>query len=390
MAPDASGGSAYSSSSASKSSRPYSQTPETTANLEWAELVNLKLSKFDQPGGKEELAQQLKYAVHNVGFFYVSDFGLSQEEVDFQFKIGQEFFELPMEEKVKYAADHKNHSYNGYNGPAVFEGGSQIDNPRHNIESYNIPKFTPDFPPKESHPTLIQNHWEMIESFARTIHTNVIERLLVIFALVLELEDEDFFKKQHAYEPKGEGHMRYMLYRARDAKINEAAKDLYSTGHTDLGSLTLLFRQPVAGLQVLGNDGKYRWVKAVPGTITVNIADTLSLISGHYLKSSIHRVAIPPPDQRHLDRYGVLFFIRPNNQEPVAVVKNSRLLERNGVYENLEERQPPLTVGEWVVARQKHIFKEGYKLSTSGEGKDGSERAELEAEVAGVKVKYWE
>ena len=73
--------------------------------MEWADLVTLDLSKFDQPGGKEALAAQLKDAVHNVGFFYITGFGLSQEEVDEQFAIGKEFFSLPTEEKVKYRAD---------------------------------------------------------------------------------------------------------------------------------------------------------------------------------------------------------------------------------------------------------------------------------------------
>lgn len=59
-----------------------------------------------------------------------------------------------------------------------------------------------------------------------------------------------------------------MLYRPRTDEVNDLAEGLYSTGHTDLGSITLLFRQPVAGLQVLNKDGRYRWVKAVPGTVS--------------------------------------------------------------------------------------------------------------------------
>ncbi|WWD22269.1 hypothetical protein CI109_106760 [Kwoniella shandongensis] len=368
---------------------PYSQTPETTADVDWAELVNLDLSKFDLPGGKEALAQQLKYAVHNVGFFYVSDFGISQEEVDYQFHLSQEFFSLPLEEKLKYAANHKAASYNGYNGPHVYEADKTEHHPRHNIEVYNIPKFTPDFPAKETHPQLIQTNWDTIESFAKRVHTNVVERLMKIFAIVLELEDEDYFAKKHDYEKKGEDHMRYMLYHSRSDEVNKEAKELYSTGHTDLGSITLLFRQPVAGLQILSKDGKYKWVKAVPGTITVNIADTLSLLSGHYFKSSIHRVSVPPPDQRHFDRHGILFFIRPNNDVLVEVVKNSPLLKREGVYETLEEREDPLDVATWVHERQKHIFASGYKIVTPGEGQDGDERSNLEAVIAGVKVKYW-
>lgn len=109
--------------------------PETKQDVNWANLVSLDLSTFDQPGGKEALAKQLKHAVHNVvsqpshlnvfltsclhtlyfqGFFYIVNFGFSQEEVDEQFGIGKQVFDLPFEEKAKYAADHANGGYNGY------------------------------------------------------------------------------------------------------------------------------------------------------------------------------------------------------------------------------------------------------------------------------------
>jgi hypothetical protein len=48
--------------------------------VEWADLVTLDLSKFDAPGGKQELANQLRDALHHVGFFYITNFGLSQEQ----------------------------------------------------------------------------------------------------------------------------------------------------------------------------------------------------------------------------------------------------------------------------------------------------------------------
>ena len=35
--------------------------------MEWADLITLDLSKFDQPGGKEELVKELDYAVTKVG-----------------------------------------------------------------------------------------------------------------------------------------------------------------------------------------------------------------------------------------------------------------------------------------------------------------------------------
>lgn len=77
-------------------------------------MATLDLAKFDTPGGKEALAKQLFAAIQNIGFFYIVNFGLSQAEVDQQFGIGKELFELPTSEKLKYRADLENGGYNGY------------------------------------------------------------------------------------------------------------------------------------------------------------------------------------------------------------------------------------------------------------------------------------
>ena len=50
------------------------------------------------------------------GFFYVKGFNISQDEVDRQFALGREFYDLPLEEKLKYhnIADLERGEYNGY------------------------------------------------------------------------------------------------------------------------------------------------------------------------------------------------------------------------------------------------------------------------------------
>lgn len=95
--------------------------------MDWADLVTLDLSTFDNPGGKEALAKQLFGAIQKIGFFYVVNFGLSQEQVDRQFAIGKAVFELPVEEKLKYRADLENGGYNGYKprGIRVSQGSLQ-------------------------------------------------------------------------------------------------------------------------------------------------------------------------------------------------------------------------------------------------------------------------
>ena len=84
----------------------YSHPPETKANLRWSELVTLDLEEYSKPGGKERLAQQLEHAVHHVGFFYVKNYSIPQEDVDRQFTLAKNFFELPVSEKEKYEINY--------------------------------------------------------------------------------------------------------------------------------------------------------------------------------------------------------------------------------------------------------------------------------------------
>lgn len=42
--------------------------------MDWADLVTLDLSEFEQPGGKESLVKQLDHAVRNVGTYTPSHF----------------------------------------------------------------------------------------------------------------------------------------------------------------------------------------------------------------------------------------------------------------------------------------------------------------------------
>ena len=85
---------------------PYVHPPETKADLRWSELVTLDLEEYGRPGGKERLAKQLEHAVHHVGFFYVKKFGIPQEDVDRQFTLAKNFFELPVSEKEKYEVNY--------------------------------------------------------------------------------------------------------------------------------------------------------------------------------------------------------------------------------------------------------------------------------------------
>ncbi|KMK58779.1 2OG-Fe(II) oxygenase family oxidoreductase, putative [Aspergillus fumigatus Z5] len=324
----------------------YVHPPETKQDIKYADLVTIDLSEFDQPGGKEKLAAQLKDVVHEVGFFYVTNFGLTQEQVDRQFAIAKEFFSLPEEERRSFRAPLEEGIYNGYRPLGSIE---ILPGLRDNIEFYNIMKFLPQY--ERTHPDVIRRHWAEIEKFHRHVHEHIAYRLFRLLAIVLEIP-EDELEKGHLYDSNCDSGLRYMCYRARSAEENEKYKSLYSRGHTDNGTITFVFQQPVAGLQVKKHDdSEWEYLRIPSGTIAVNIADLLSILSNGYLKSGVHRVITPPKDQQHLDRLGVLYFVRPSDRLTLRTV-DSPLLRRLGYYkEGITEINIPAP--EWTRARIK-------------------------------------
>ncbi|THU77004.1 Clavaminate synthase-like protein [Dendrothele bispora CBS 962.96] len=341
----------------------YKYVPETKENLDWADLVTIDLSLYHTPEGKKQLADTLIQALREKGFFYVKNFNISQEKVDRQFALGKEFYELPLEERSKYIPEGLDQGkFNGY-----VPAGRRIVNKelgiKDQVEVYNIPKFNGDFP--HNHPELIAQNLEEIEGFARSLHTEVLDPLHVLLAIALELP-EDYFLKLHQYDVKSEDHLRYMKYNKYPPEQNKYLEN-WVQGHTDLGSFTLLFRQPVAALQIrYHSTNEWKWVKPQDATLTVNSCDALQFLTGGYVKSTIHRVTVPPADQQHVDRLGLLYFSRPNNHVRLATVKESPVLQREGYTQNDFEASgnPVPTMEEWTFAKQKWQRTKGYTLDS--------------------------
>lgn len=70
-----------------------------------------------------------------------------------------------------------------------------------------------------------------------------------------------------------------MIYNVRTQEEWDKAQAYSKGGHTDFGSLTLLFSQHVAGLQIRTPEGEWKYVKPVTGGITCNAADTLTFLT---------------------------------------------------------------------------------------------------------------
>ncbi|KAI9327604.1 flavonol synthase [Zopfochytrium polystomum] len=338
----------------------YDYVPETREPLEWADLPTVDLSQLDTDEGKRAQAEILIGALRTKGFFYVRGYAIAQERVDAQLAIGQRFYELPLEEKLKLTPDLENGDYNGYRpaGRRIIDEKTGL---RDQVEVFNMPKFLPAFAHKHAnYPSVIADHLDEIEQFARDLHTHILDPLFDLTSLALGLP-EHYLRSLHQYSNVSEDHLRYMKYsRYTDGE----GPALWSGGHTDLGTYTLLARQPVAALQIQDHaTGKWAWVKPQDGTFTVNACDALSFLTGGYIRSTIHRVHAPPRDQAHVDRLGLLYFARPRNDLVLATIRDGvvagGVLEgRRNVFEENGQKVP--TMQEWVVAKQKWQQRAGY------------------------------
>lgn len=125
-------------------------------------MATVDLSKYGTEEGIKELTDTLIEAIRTKGFFYVTNYGISQEKVDRQFALGSAFYDLPLEEKLKYQPDLDSGDYNGYRpgGRRMLSGGIYDK-----TEVWNMP--TSDGKIKMPVPQLLKDNLEEIESFAK-------------------------------------------------------------------------------------------------------------------------------------------------------------------------------------------------------------------------------
>ena len=189
-------------------------------------------------------------------------------------------------------------------------------------------------PTESKDKTNLDSVWDDSEfgRIATALHqrcSEVSQHLLSLIAKALG-SDPDTFAPHHTGENMT---LRYLHYPAPehptpsdDAKRGANEKKMPQLGagaHTDYGTITLLFSDGVAGLQLYDksasapgeNTGRWRDVEVAPGDVLVNTGDLMSLWSNGCYPSTLHRVQ---PRLSKPDRYSVAFFVDPDSSTRVS------------------------------------------------------------------------
>jgi isopenicillin N synthase-like dioxygenase len=242
------------------------------------------LSSTDK-AARERVAAEIGEAARDIGFFYVSGSGVDDELFDRLLAATEEFFALPLEEKMRsYIGLSRCHR--GY--VPIGEEGVESGYPdlKEAFDTaLDLPADDPDY--QAGNPMLGPNTWPELPGFADAVTAYyeailaVGNRLLWAFAVALG-EDPDVFSRHATKTPS---QLRLVHY-----PYNPEAQDGHGIGaHTDYECFTLL--KPTApGLEVLNGAGEWIDVPPIPGTYVVNIGDMLELWTNGAFVATSHRV----------------------------------------------------------------------------------------------------
>ncbi len=90
------------------------------------------------------------------------------------------------------------------------------------------------------------------------------------------------------------------------------------------------------------------------GHAVVNLGDAMVTFTNGALKSAKHRVVPSPGEQGSLNRYSVVYFVRPHNDALMKPVdkfdSGNRVLVAGKFSRDLDEKRV-FTAGEWMIQR---------------------------------------
>ena len=149
----------------------------------------------------------------------------------------------------------------------------------------------------------------------------VVRLLLQILETYLKLPPNTLLELHRDDGPRGD----FIALQHRAAEDNDEA-EVQKGEHTDFGSITMLFNW-LGGLQIRDQSststtvGEWVYIKPIPGSCVINLADSLVKLTAGILKSNIHRVVPAPGEQAGLPRYSLVYFSHPNDDVELVPVK---------------------------------------------------------------------
>ena len=268
---------------------------------------------------KRAVAEQIRRACEEIGFFSISGHGVSETLVEEVRQLSFGFFARPMPAKREVERPpskiSRGYSWVGDRGLAYSMGDKTPPDLQESFGMGPLSAVPPDIAGTPAEKAFyFRNLWPAepprfraaFEAYYLEME-RVATEVLRIFAVALDLEEHHFDNKVDKHTST----MRAILY--PPLTTTPEPGQLRAGAHTDYGTVTMLRGDDVpGGLQVQLINGEWIDVHPVPGTFVCNIGDLMRRWTNDRWTSNQHRVAVPPPEFAHNQRLTLVFFHNPN------------------------------------------------------------------------------
>lgn len=304
-------------------------------------VPELSLKSFTLGGdaARRDFIDALIEGFQYFGFIILKDHAVNADLLARAYQMSKEFFDLPVEEKLRYAAGP-----DGLRGYTPFGREHAKDAKVADLkEFWHVGReFAYASPLAKIYP---QNIWpanppRFRETFLQLYSALEEAGFAMLEALAPSLGvPDDYFRKMAT---NGNSILRLLHYPPvrKDADPNAVR----AAAHEDINLITILVAAEGAGLELLDRDGKWLSVETARDNLIVDAGDMLARVTNDVIPATTHRVVNPKGP--NVSRYSMPFFMHPHAE---AVLECIPSCKGSGA------KYPPITAGAFLKQRLKEI-----------------------------------
>lgn len=255
---------------------------------------------------KNKFVDNIFTGLKDYGFIILKDHTIEQKKIDKAYALVKEFFDLPLETKLKYQGNN-----GGQRGYTPFKTEHAKNNKNPDLKEFwhvgrelvSTSAYKGIYPENVWPSEVAELKKTFIELFEAMDSTSIL--LLETIGKGLDLPQDYFTKMIH----DGNSIIRMIHY--PPTKGEDTKNSVRAAAHEDINLITMLVGATDSGLQLLERDGSWLDVESRPGEIVVDTGDMMSRITNNLLPSTTHRVINPSDDGSA--RFSMPFFVHPHS-----------------------------------------------------------------------------
>jgi isopenicillin N synthase-like dioxygenase len=271
-----------------------------------------------EPGAIDRTAGELRFALTEIGFYFIVNHGVPSELVRQAFRQAARFHAQPLGKKLEIRIDRNNVGYLPMKGDTLRTSTVEtVTKPNLNEALFvarDLPSDHPDvlanrrFRSANQWPAGLPGFREAVTGYCDAMEL-LVQKLVRLYARALGLPTEYF--DQAFSEPQ------YKLRMTHYPPQADAPADEFGIApHTDTSFLTLLAPNDVPGLSIRTQSGRWIDAPAIPDAFIVNGGQLLQRWTNDTFLATPHRAV----NRSGGERYALAFFCDSNIDWPVAAV----------------------------------------------------------------------